>query len=200
MDNPEVQAVDVGGWQLAGGISFRFPAGTLHRAGGDAVVAADPAALRAKFGVSNPDGPWTGKLSNQGDKIVLQDSALGVVDEVEYRLGFPWPTVGDAPGYSIELINPGLDNSLGGSWRASVLGNAEYFEAPLIAEQSAWKYLPGLGEASDPATAWREPGFEGFGVVERPNAGRLWGGVHRDPLERHAGQGTRRFLPEFLPS
>ena len=98
--NPEAQAVDVGGWQLAGGISFRFPAGRSIAPGGYAVVAADSAALRAKFGLSNADGPWMGKLSNQGDKIVLQDSALRVVDEVAYRLGFPWPTVGDAPGYS----------------------------------------------------------------------------------------------------
>ena len=40
-------------------------------------------------------------------------------DEVDYQRGFPWPTVGDAPGYSMELVHPALDNDLGGSWRSS---------------------------------------------------------------------------------
>jgi len=45
---------------------------------------------------------------------------------VDYQLGFPWPTVGDAvpesepgSGHSIQLINPFLDNDLAGSWRSA---------------------------------------------------------------------------------
>ena len=101
-----------------------------------------------------------GKALQPRRQIVLQDSNARTVDEVEYQLGFPWPTVGEAPGYSIELINPSLDNSLGGSWRASVLGDAAVQSKGLIAEQAQWKYLPGLSEASQPGNAWRELNFD----------------------------------------
>jgi hypothetical protein len=74
--------------------------------------------------VTNVFGPCRGKLSNQGDLVVLQTASGEVVDEVSYQLGFPWPTVGDIPGHSIELVNPALDNDLGGSWRSSTEGNS----------------------------------------------------------------------------
>ena len=50
-----------------------------------------------------------------------------MVDEVEYQLGFPWPTVGDpipadqpGAGCSMQLTNPLFDNDLGGSWRSGL--------------------------------------------------------------------------------
>ena len=97
-------------------VEFTFPNGTTLPAGGFLVVAPNPAALQAKFGATAL-GPWSDRLANEGEAIVLKNAAGGVEDEVTYRLGFPWPTVGDTPGYSIELINPALDNSLGGNWR-----------------------------------------------------------------------------------
>lgn len=111
--------VVLSGWSFSQGVDFAFPAGTAISPGGFVVVAHDPAAFRTKFGVAAL-GPWTGKLSNEGERVVLRDASGVVVDEVEYRLGFPWPTVGDPPGYSIELVNPSADNNLGGSWRVSV--------------------------------------------------------------------------------
>ena len=117
--NTGAGAVDLSGWSLVDAVTFTFPAGTRLAAHGFLVVAENPAALLAKFGVSAL-GPWTGSLSNDGERVILCDAAKRVVDRVHYQLGFPWPTVGDAPGYSIELINPALDNDLGGNWRASV--------------------------------------------------------------------------------
>ncbi|MBC8002104.1 MAG: hypothetical protein H7X97_05910, partial [Opitutaceae bacterium] len=83
-----------------------------------------------------------------------------VQDEVNYQLGFPWPTVGDAPGYSIELIHSGLDNDLGGSWRASRLSTAPSAETTLIGSGSTWRYFKGITEASSPTTLWRSPAFD----------------------------------------
>ena len=57
-------------------------------------------------------------LNNDGETAMLRDASGVTRDEVDYQLGFPWPTVGDAPGYSIELIHPSLENDLGGSWRS----------------------------------------------------------------------------------
>src|SRR6185295_11104812 len=119
-------AVNLSGWTLTdgGALSFTFPP-TNIAVGGFVVVAQSPAYLLTKYGAAGALGPFNpsggSALSKYGDKITLRDAALQVVDEVEYGVGFPWPTIGDAPGYSIELIHPGLDNNLAGNWRASVI-------------------------------------------------------------------------------
>ena len=82
---------------------------------GSLVVAEDPVALVQAFGVACC-GPFTGRLSNEGETLTLRDGSGNRMDAVDYKRGFPWPT--DTEGRSIELVNPGLDNSLGASWRA----------------------------------------------------------------------------------
>jgi hypothetical protein len=154
--------VDLGGWSFTDGIAYAFPGGALLGAGEYLVVGADPMALLGKFGMT-AYGPWEGALANEGEMITLRDSAGAVVDRVEYSLGFPWPTVGDPPGYSIELIHPGLDNDLGGSWRASVQGNPQLEEKLFLPERSMWRYFKGADEPSAPATAWLAPGFNDSG-------------------------------------
>ncbi|MBN2317230.1 MAG: CotH kinase family protein, partial [Sedimentisphaerales bacterium] len=72
-------------------------------------------------------GPYDGKLDNEGEQIVLCNDDGEIVDEVDYQLGFPWPTVGDpmsedlpGTGYSMQLVNPRFDNDLAGSWRSAL--------------------------------------------------------------------------------
>ncbi|MEZ5304882.1 MAG: lamin tail domain-containing protein [Verrucomicrobiales bacterium] len=60
-----------------------------------------------------------GGLENAGERIVLRDAAGAVQDEVDYRSEFPWPVGADGGGASMQLINPALDNDLGGSWRSA---------------------------------------------------------------------------------
>ncbi len=50
----------------------------------------------AKYGVNGSlvYGPFVGKLKNNGERIVLRDSNRKKIDQVDYQLGFPWPTVG----------------------------------------------------------------------------------------------------------
>lgn len=157
--NAGQEEVDLGGWRFTSGVEFGVPAGTRIRPGGFAVVAAKPAAVERKFGIGGVLGPWIGSLSGQTEVIRLVDASGGLVDEVDYQLGFPWPTVGDAPGYSIELVHPSLDNGLGGNWRASVVGNPALQNRLVLPANAAWRYQKGRAEASSPATAWREPGF-----------------------------------------
>lgn len=157
--NAGTEPVNLGGWQFTDGVQFTFPATSLPT-GGYVVVAENPAALKAKFGM-DALGPFTGNLSKYGERLVLRDAAGNKADEVDYQPGFPWPTVGDPPGYSIELINPALDNDLGGSWRVSVAGGASQPQTQtLINPGSQWRYLKGTQEASAPTTAWRENEFD----------------------------------------
>jgi len=126
-------AVDLSGWSFTEGVFYTFPAGTTLPAGGYVVVAANPEQLSAKFGTERVGlpggkvfGPYGGGLDGDGERVVLCDAAGRVVDEVDYQLGFPWPTVGDAVpegsagmGASLQLVNPRFDNNLGGSWRSA---------------------------------------------------------------------------------
>ena len=115
--------VELSGWRFDDGIFFTFPAGTRMEPGQFLVVAGDPAAVAAKFRVNGVLGPWIGRLSGDGEQLRLRNAAGQVEDEVDYGSGFPWPTVGESPGYSMELIHPGLDNDLGGHWRSSIAGD-----------------------------------------------------------------------------
>ena len=126
LHNNSDDAVDVSGWFFSSGINqagaapgdppadFVIPNGTSIAARGYLVIAQDPAEILALFGYSGAIGPWVGKLSNKGETVTLNDSLGVVVDEVDYGHGWPWPTVGDPPSPSMELLHPDLDNDLGG--------------------------------------------------------------------------------------
>ncbi len=133
LHNPGTASVDLSGWRLDGGVFYTFAAGKVLPAGGYVIVAENPTHIRTKWGAGRFPlssgllfGPYGGKLGSDGDRVVLYDAAGQVVDEVEYQLGFPWPTVGDpvpetstGTGYSMQLTNPLFDNNLGGSWRSA---------------------------------------------------------------------------------
>ncbi len=154
--NAGASAADLSGWQLAGGVDYVFPGGTTLMAGGYLVVAQNPAALQAKFGTTAL-GPWVGQLDNNGDEVLLKNASGGTEDKVDYQLGFPWPTVGDVPGRSIELLNPLFDNDLGGNWRSSVDLNPPSGEfAEYISSSSIWSYRKGT---SEPPVNWMDSDF-----------------------------------------
>ncbi|CAN5480490.1 hypothetical protein BH23VER1_BH23VER1_19110 [soil metagenome] len=119
--NPDPSApVDLAGWSFSDGVAFVFPAGASIPPGGYLVVAEDPAALQDAFG-SSALGPWTGGLNSDGERIRLSDAAGTVIDQVDYKPGFPWPVSVNGEGGSMELIHPSLDNDLGSSWRSTFM-------------------------------------------------------------------------------
>lgn len=166
--NPSTIERDLSGWRLSSAISFNFPPGTMIPAGGYLVIAEDPSTLQDTLGVTSL-GPYSGNLSSNGETIRLRDSSDSIVDEVDYKVGFPWPVASDGGGPSLELINPALDNSLGSSWRAST-PPAFLPEATLLDFASnGWSWRPGQTEASSPVSEWRAPGFSEDGSWN-PNA------------------------------
>jgi len=127
--------VDMSGWRFCDGVDYTFPQGTIFPAESYLVIAEDasqayrPVTISQKYGTPSNlvMGPFSGSLNNEGENIKLCDAQGNTVDQVDYGLGFPWPTVGDAvpdvapggTGHSIQLIHPKLDNNLGGSWRSA---------------------------------------------------------------------------------
>lgn len=157
LHNTGTVSVDLGGWFFNDGFDYTFPAGAMIEAGGFVVVAQNPVALQERYGVS-AFGPFEGGLSGSGERVELRRADGGVADVVDYQDSFPWPTAAGGAGSSMELINPELDNDLGGSWRSSqvvVLPELTY----LPEDGPGWRWRPGTSEASSPITAWTEVEF-----------------------------------------
>ena len=144
-------AVNLAGWRFTQGIDYTFPQGTVLEPGGYLVVAEDPARLKAVF-AAGALGPYSGRLANDGERLVLRDRQGDAADAVEYRSEFPWP-VGREDGGSIELIHPALDNDLGGSWRLSTVG-AVFIDH----NDRRWRYKKGTSPPNGGA-AWRTIGY-----------------------------------------
>lgn len=127
--NPGPACVDLSGWSFADAVYFNFPDGTQLAAGGFLVIAENPEATLVEF-AAFALGPYEGKLSNDGEHVELRDDSGALRDEVEYQVRFPWPLGCAGGGKSMSLVNPSLDNDLGGSWRAADptpgAGNAVY--------------------------------------------------------------------------
>jgi hypothetical protein len=133
LHNIETVDIDLSGWHFTGAISYQFDAGAILDAGGYIIVAQNPDHIHAKWSSGRLGipanlvfGPFQGRLENNGETIRLRNANGDVIDKVDYQLGFPWPTVGDAvpeskpgTGNSIQLVNPLLDNDLSGSWRSA---------------------------------------------------------------------------------
>jgi hypothetical protein len=134
LHNAGIADVDLSGWSFSRGISYTFAAGTTLPAGQYLIVAENPDHIHLKwssgrFGIDPKIvfGPYVGRLENDGERIAICDAQGQVVDEVDYQLGFPWPTVGDpivpqavGEGSSMQLVNPRFDNDLAGSWRSAM--------------------------------------------------------------------------------
>ena len=137
--NRSEDAVDLAGWKITNGIRYTFEPGTTLGAGGYLVVASSLADFSAIHeGVENAVGDWSGRLNHSTDTVNLRDSLGNRVDRVVYGdggasndedpengvddrtfRGSAWPSGADGEGPSLELVNPGLGNRAGVSWRAS---------------------------------------------------------------------------------
>lgn len=102
LHNPTAGPIGIGGWRLAGGIEYTFPAGARLEPGQYAVVAKNPKLLAAVGEYQLVEGllwgPYAGQLSNDGETIRLRTAAGQIADEVSYSARFPWAISADAFG------------------------------------------------------------------------------------------------------
>jgi hypothetical protein len=111
--------VDLSGWSLRSGVAYTFAEGTILAGGGQLVIAADPAALKAATGYGAALGPFTGHLSNFGEKLELADKTGRVMDSVSYDTKGDWTVAPDGSGVSLAKANPSTASGAPSSWIAS---------------------------------------------------------------------------------
>lgn len=119
LKNKGTSPVTLDGWSLSEAVSFTFPAGTTLNPGALLVVARDSTALLAKYPGRPITGPWSGSLSDEGERIVLEDAAGNPMDEVAYGTRLRWPEYADQGGASLELRDARADNAQPEAWSAS---------------------------------------------------------------------------------
>jgi hypothetical protein len=137
LHNTDAVPVNVGGWAFRSGVSFTFPAGTTIAANGYLVVGGNPGAIQAAFSGVTVLGPWTGSLSNNGERVEMSKPGVvpgtwDLVDEVSYASegdwafriregtfgGWVWATPAES-GVAMEVRNPALSNDSGLNWEPS---------------------------------------------------------------------------------
>ncbi len=111
--------VDLSGWRLAGGISYAFPSNSIIKGRGFLVVALAPDALKSAAGITQVSGPFSGRLSNAGEKLELRDLSQRLMDEISYGADGAWPAGADGSGGSLAKKHPNLASQPEENWTVS---------------------------------------------------------------------------------
>ena len=175
---------DLSGWAFTRGFRYTFPAGTILGAKQYLVVAYNPTALEAAYGISDVCGPFTsGRLDNGGERIELSNPNGEIVISLRYNDRHPWPVSPDGTGHSLILAKPGGDPDEASTWAPSTYiggtpGGPDQIQAEpedptlvtLVDLGHAGRYFKGTEEPSpgpggQPTTGWTEIGFN-----DNPNA------------------------------
>jgi len=133
--NNGATAIDLSGWYLLDSDPLHgkcYLVGELQP-GGYLVVAGFLSTFQAKYpGVTHlnanafDNAAGTGfSLGNSGDSVRVFDDVGVAQDFAAYDDLAPWPAAANGTGPSLELVYPGLDNSLPSSWAASNNGAAQ---------------------------------------------------------------------------
>jgi len=168
---------DLTGYSFMNGIQYVFEAGTVINAGEYLVLARDPAALEQAYGITGVEGPYSGRLDNDGERIELSNNNGGIIIAFRYDDERPWPLSSDGAGHSLVLARQSGDPAEASTWSPSLLiggtpGGPDEVQADsedptqvtLVDLGHSGRYFkgtqePSLGLNGLAATTWTEIGF-----------------------------------------
>ncbi len=120
--NPSTAPRDLTNYEISSGFCFKFQEGTIILPGEYIILAKDATQFT---GNGYQVFQWeASQLSNNGEKIVIQNPVHQTIDSVDYSDNLPWPLLADGFGKSLELDFPiPTNNEQGSNWHASVAIN-----------------------------------------------------------------------------
>lgn len=110
---------DLGGYRVSGDVEYTFPVDFHLEAYGFVVIAADPAAMEAIYGLASVQGPYTGRLGFDTGVIRLRNRFGAELLRVEYADRDPWPAAADGTGHSLVLARPSYGEGNPAAWERS---------------------------------------------------------------------------------
>ena len=130
--------VDLSNWSIVGGVNYTFPNGSIILGGSYIVVAVSPSSLEMVTELTNVYGPFTGRLSNSGEKLELRDNSGRKMDELSYKDSGLWPVAADGSGASLSKNHPNIASAPSENWTASseVKGSPGFENIKLISSVS----------------------------------------------------------------
>lgn len=149
--NSSGSTIDLSGVYFDDGISFFFADNTLLEAGGRLVLVKDLAAFSARYGDLSEGfvaGEYAGRLSNDGEQIIVRGPGATEIINFTYNDQLPWPLQADGDGYS--MIFTGSQPAEGSSWSAhAALGGAPGApDTALVSGFEQWKIENGITDDS----------------------------------------------------
>jgi len=175
--NQNAVDVDLGGWRLTGGIDYTFASGTVIRGRGYLTVAVSPGTLVAASGATNVLGPFTGRLSNNGEELRLRDNNNRIMNSVNFGVDGEWPDGADGGGVSLAKRHPNLASEAAENWTVSTQvggtpGAVNFAPTILTGARTnvvelaaSWRFDD---SGSDLGTAWLAPGYDDSGWANGP--------------------------------
>jgi len=112
---------ELGGCAFVDGIEYVFEPNTVLESRSYLVVARDPEALEAAYGITGVLGPFIGRLSNNGERLTLANANGGTLLSFRYDNARPWPVAADGTGHSLILSRFRGDPEEGTTWTPSTL-------------------------------------------------------------------------------
>lgn len=114
LTNTGSQIMDLSGYTFAG-IDFTFAENTTIVPGEYVIICKNADIYAGKAGQVFQ---YDGKLSNKGEPLFLLDTNEHIVDYVQFDDNGEWPQSADGEGFSLELVDSGLVNSMAENWKA----------------------------------------------------------------------------------
>ena len=169
---------DITGYAFTDGINYVFETETIIGPKEFLVVAQNPAALEATYGINGARGPFAGRLSNEGERVELSSANGEIVISLRYDDGRPWPASADGTGHSLILAKQGGDPDEASTWSASTyiggtpgapdtvqVGTEDPTLVTLVDVGHPGRYFKGTEEPSPErggliTTAWTRPEFD----------------------------------------
>jgi hypothetical protein len=161
--------VDLSGWSLTGGVNYEFAEGTVMPGGGYLVVAVSPTTLMGATGLTNVLGPFSGRLSNDGEQLSLRNRNQRLMDRVEYGVDGHWPVAPDGAGVSLVKRDQVQASAPARNWTISPLlagtpgrrnfavNSVEVTNSTPLLINGSWRFE---ASGADLGTAWRERAFD----------------------------------------
>ena len=157
---------DLSGCAFTTGIQYVFEPGTILEAKQYLVVARNPAALAATYGLTKVVGPYAGRLANDGERIELSDPVGQILISFRYDEESPWPVSPDGAGHSLVLARTGGDPEEASTWAPStIIGGSpsEPDEVQVGPENPSLAMLVSLGHPGRYFKGRSEPSPDGAG-------------------------------------